>query len=521
MTTADLATRRHSDDAVGVGARRPPRPIRSGGWPKGAWVRACIAAETLGMTAAAAAAQLAGELPGTWQYRAAAALAVVVVGGLVEGTALGVLQGRVMGAVLAPSERPVHRRWAAVTVLVAGLGWAAASAPAALADPDTSTTPPPLSLVMLSAAALGAAMGALLGLAQAWAMKDAVNRPYRWVWVSAVAWTPAMVVIFTGATTPAESWPIPFIVLVGTLTGLVAGTVLGVVSGSLLGVLDSPAPRPGHLRSAAQRAPWAAAALAGAAAALGLLVPDVYPDVAGTDAMLRGYDLLTFAVVVPGLVASLLAQQRSGGHVLAQLGEVSLLAYLVYTYAYYVLGTGFADLLLLHVAVLTTSLTALVLALGRLDVAGVAHAFGPRTRVRTAAVVLGTLSVALGAMWVYYSVHSARTGEVPPGSALVETDLVVHLGVVLDLTLLVPLYAAAAILLWRRSPWGYVLGVLTLASGLLHQISYVVALIAQDAAAVPGAVPFDPAEPVIVLLYTAALLALVTGLRQTTSSHDR
>jgi hypothetical protein len=43
-----------------------------------------------------------------------------------------------------------------------------------------------------------------------------------------------------------------------------------------------------------------------------------------------------------------------------------------------------------------------------------------------------------------------------PGSAPAapETDTVVHLGMALDLTLLVPLYAAAAVLLWRRAPWG-------------------------------------------------------------------
>jgi hypothetical protein len=259
---------------------------------------------------------------------------------------------------------------------------------------------------------------------------------------------------------------------------------------------------------------WLATGLTGVATVLGLLLPGVYPTESGTEAMLRGYDLVTLLVVVPGLVVALVAQRRRGSRMPADLAEVTLLAYLVYTYAYYVLGTGFADLMLLHAAVFTGALVALVLAVSRLDTGAVAAAFAPDTHVRPAAVVLGLLAVSLGAMWVFYSVHSAVTGEVPPGSALVESDLVVRLGVVLDLTLIVPLYGAAAVLLWRRATWGLVLGVVALVSGLLHQLTYVVALLAQDAAGVPEAVAVDLVEPVIIALYVAGAVSLLLGLRR-------
>lgn len=264
------------------------------------------------------------------------------------------------------------------------------------------------------------------------------------------------------------------------------------------------------------RPTWTATLLAGVAAVLGLLLSDVYPDRAGTEAMLRGYDLVTLVLVVPGLVAALLAQRHPGRRRLAELFEVSLLLYLGYTYAYYVLGTSFGDLMLLHLAVVWTALVALVLAVVRLDTSAVAAAVPRRTRVRPAAAVLMALSVGLGAMWVYASVHSAVTGSVPAGSALVESTAVVHLGIVLDLTVLVPLYAAAAILLWRRAAWGLVLGVVASVSGLLLQVSYVVALASQHLAGVPGAVAWDPVEPVIILLYGAATVVLLRGLRPPT-----
>jgi hypothetical protein len=165
-----------------------------------------------------------------------------------------------------------------------------------------------------------------------------------------------------------------------------------------------------------------------------------------------------------------------------------------------------------HAAVFSGALAGLVLTLASLDPTAVAARLD-RAPARAVAAVLGLLALALGGMWVAASVAYAVSGTIPAGSALVETDTVVHLGLVLDLTSLVPLYATAAALLWRRLPWGYVLAVLALVPGLLHQVGYVAALAAQSAAGVPGAMPFDPVEPVIVLLYAAATTALFVRRR--------
>jgi hypothetical protein len=188
------------------------------------------------MTAAATAARASDALVGTptTPMAVAVVLAFAVAGGLVEGGALGALQSRVLGR-----WRPTVRRawWFGSTMVVAGLGWAAASAPAALASPDDGGEPP-FGLVIMGALALGAVMGAVLGAAQAPALRDAVRHSWRWVGVSAVAWTPTMAIIFVGATLPDASWSIPVTVLCGAITGVVAGAVLGLVSGGLMPVLD-------------------------------------------------------------------------------------------------------------------------------------------------------------------------------------------------------------------------------------------------------------------------------------------
>ena len=54
---------------------------------------------------------------------------------------------------------------------------------------------------------------------------------------------------------------------------------------------------------------------------------------------------------------------------------------------------------------------------------------------------------------------------------------VVHLGIALDLALLVPAYAAGCVLLWRRAAWGYVIAAVVLVSGVAHQVGYLVALL--------------------------------------------
>ena len=200
------------------------------------WTVLCAVAEAIGMTAAATAAKLSQTVVGepATSGQAAASLSLVVAGGLIEGAALGALQAAgLVRALPGLSKRP----WLLVTTAVAGLGWAAASAPAALSGAGDGSAPP-LLLVLAGASLLGALMGALLGAAQASVLRGHVRHPWRWIGTSAVAWAPAMAVIFLGATAPGADWSGPTVAALGAVTGLGAGGVLGLVSGSLMQALD-------------------------------------------------------------------------------------------------------------------------------------------------------------------------------------------------------------------------------------------------------------------------------------------
>jgi hypothetical protein len=192
------------------------------------WMLACGLAEAIGMGAAAGAAKWSQTFVGgrTGVMQVLLALSMVVAAGLVEGVSLGTAQSWALRMT-----HPHHRRlrYVTMTILVAGIGWAGASAPGVLAGPAGSGTQPPQGLVVLGGAGLGLVMGCLLGVVQAWVLAPVVVRPARWVVANACAWTPAMAIIFWGATTPGAEWPWWQVVPLGCLTGGVAGAVLGLM----------------------------------------------------------------------------------------------------------------------------------------------------------------------------------------------------------------------------------------------------------------------------------------------------
>jgi hypothetical protein len=146
------------------------------------------------MTASAGAARA------TESTGALTGFGLVVMGGLVEGAALGLLQAETLRDLLGR-----RRDWVLLTVLLAGLGWAAGSALATLAS-GASGPAPALAPILLGAAGLGLLMGSLLGAAQATVLRGRVRHPWRWVVANGCAWALAMPVVFAGATTAGASW---------------------------------------------------------------------------------------------------------------------------------------------------------------------------------------------------------------------------------------------------------------------------------------------------------------------------
>jgi hypothetical protein len=248
-------------------------------------------------------------------------------------------------------------------------------------------------------------------------------------------------------------------------------------------------------------------------AAAGLFVGGAYRDPAAVTAMYRGYDLVALAIIAPALAVMLLPALRRSAR--AQLVWMGLLGYSVYHSAMYVFGTTFNKLFLVHVAVFSVAVFALGITLAKLNTLAIAHRFADRTPVRLVSGILLFLTATLALFWTFPSLLFAFGGDLPrEGSKLVVPIAITHLGWALDLSVLVPAYAIAGILLWRRAPWGYVLAAVVLTAGVLQQLDYMSALIFQANAHVPGASAFDPIEPFITTAYLAGAGVLLANVRR-------
>ncbi|GAA2216185.1 hypothetical protein GCM10009850_116540 [Nonomuraea monospora] len=237
------------------------------------------------------------------------------------------------------------------------------------------------------------------------------------------------------------------------------------------------------------------------AAAAGLLTDGLYSGPVVLTAKFRGNDLATLVAGVPLLTVALAASVR--GSTRGGLIWAGMLAYSIYNYAYYVYDPAFNDLFLLHVAIVVLSAASLGLALTDLDVAVRA-----RTAMRWAGGLLLLLATALAGMYGVWLVRQAVTGE-PPADVLPLPQAQVHLGMALDLTMVVPTLVLAGVLLWLRSAWGYTLGVATCVYVGAYQLNYLTARYFVAQAGVPGVAYAEPLDLLIPILLLTAVLALV------------
>jgi hypothetical protein len=195
------------------------------------------------------------------------------------------------------------------------------------------------------------------------------------------------------------------------------------------------------------------------------------------------------------------------GSLRAQAAWIGVLAYAIYNYAYYVFGAAFNDVFLLHIALLTLSIWATVLAAASLDVGSVAAAFRVGRAARWIGGFLVLVGAILGGLWVVLTIRFAVTGEL---MADVPADGV-HLVFAIDLSLLVPALVVAGVLLWRRTRIGVVFGAVMMLMGALYQVNLLVAGVSQANAGVPGAKAFPPEGIIVAAGFVLGCAVLFAG----------
>jgi hypothetical protein len=230
---------------------------------------------------------------------------------------------------------------------------------------------------------------------------------------------------------------------------------------------------------------------------LGLLYADQYRDRDWITASWFGNDLVTLLVAVPLLAIALAGAARSSAR--AWLLWLGVLGYAIYNYAFYLFGAALNVFFLLYVGALVVAASAMILGLAHTDAAHIAAAFPPATPTRLIGGGLVAVAIGLASIWIAMWAAFVFAGTPLP----VESEAF-RLVAALDLSLMVPALVCGGALLWRKSPWGYVVGGMASIQASL----YLLVLSVNAAVAVRRGLAVAPGE----LPIWAPLAEFMTGL---------
>lgn len=182
----------------------------------------------------------------------------------------------------------------------------------------------------------------------------------------------------------------------------------------------------------------------------------------------RGTDAEMLFVCIPMLAAALYFYNR--GSLRGKVFLTGVLAYMLYTTTSFAIGVAYNNLFLLYIASFSASLFAFVLSFSSIDLPGLAKRTTARLPRRGIVALMIVSIVGLIAAWVPELVIAVMEGGIPPlnGYTTMITD-------VLDLGIIVPACALAAVLILRKDP----LGTLTASTLMIVLINIAVVVTSQ------------------------------------------
>jgi hypothetical protein len=250
---------------------------------------------------------------------------------------------------------------------------------------------------------------------------------------------------------------------------------------------------------------WLSGALAvvsAVGAAVTFFVPGILTGPAAMNGSARGTALVVLLAAVPLTVAAMWFSARGSARaVIAWLGAVG---YLLYNAVMFLFATPFNRLFLVYVAMFALALWTVIVLLSGLDKTALRPRFLPSLPVRGIAGYVWVVTALNMLAWLGPIVPAlfAKT----PADLLDGTGLTTNPVYVQDLAFWLPLMAFAAMWLWRRQIWGFVVVGSVLTTWVLEAIGVAVDQWFGHVA--------DPASTVVSgsMVWAFALLALVGSI---------
>jgi hypothetical protein len=201
---------------------------------------------------------------------------------------------------------------------------------------------------------------------------------------------------------------------------------------------------------------WLSGGLAVVATVAGLatfFVPSLLRGPAVMNGSARGTALVIFAVAVPALAIAMVATSR--GSLRALILWLGAAAYLLYNSLVLLVLTPANQLFLLYVAMLSLSIWSIAALIRHIDVDALRERFSTRLPVRGIAIYTIVIVVLNALIWLRGIVPTIFATGSP--AFLNGTGVATNIVYIQDLAFWLPLMAVAAIWLYRRQPWGYLI----------------------------------------------------------------
>jgi hypothetical protein len=245
--------------------------------------------------------------------------------------------------------------------------------------------------------------------------------------------------------------------------------------------------------------------VAAVAAAATFFIPGVLRGPAVMNGSARGTALVVLCVAVPVLALSMAIARRGSVRMLVTwLGAVG---YLLYNAVLFLTATPFNSLFLLYTAMFALATWAAAVVLHGTDVHAFAARFGAQLPVRGLAAYLWVVAALNALAWLVRVVPALFSGE--PPEFLAGTGLTTNPIYVQDLAFWVPLMIVAAVWLWRRQAWGYLLAGALLTMGVIESVGIAVDQAFGHAADPASSVASAAMVPVFAVLAVVELAALL------------
>lgn len=254
-------------------------------------------------------------------------------------------------------------------------------------------------------------------------------------------------------------------------------------------------------QSLATRLTTALLVVVGIIAVTTLAAPTVLRDPAGYAGNALGTWAVALLVAAPVVAIAMRAAAR--GSLVARIVWLGGVGYLLYQAILSSFSIQFNELFLLYVASLSLGVWTFVAVLATIDVAELAARVPPRFPARLVGGYLVATALAFGALWLADVLPAVTSGARPV--SLQGTTLATNPVQVIDFAFTLPVSFVAGLWLWRRRPWGYLLGGAMLVLLLIESVS-----IAADQYAGHRLDATQPAGTVALFVALAAIGAVPT-----------